>query len=163
MPVKLSGVLTFEYKLNGTTHTETFDCESDVATTSNSDAAGLDFPELHIIYSKSAHGVGAFVPNSVYIASYLDGAFESDAYITLRNDLYPASMDAKLTEYNGFMGYETIVNVNTGEARMVKSGLPDLPMSEYFEVNGNVSAASQIKTLGHGMAIYSGTPKWWVL
>lgn len=163
MPVKLTGTLTFEYTLNGTTHTETFNCESDVATSSNADAIGVDLSELHLTYIKSVHGVGAFAPNSLYVAAYTGGEFVSDAYITLRNDLFPASMGSKLTEYTGFLGYEIIANINNGDAKMVKSGLPDLPMNDYFEMNGSISFADQIKTLGHGMVIYSGTPKWWAI
>ena len=163
-PAKVTGTLTVVYTYSGTTTTKTYDFSQGTINRTHIDAIGVNLPEIDIYYSTSDFGVGTHKENILYAHTSSDiGSLEGSASVTLLNELYPASMSSVLSDYSTSGKYQVRVNLTTGETRLMKTGLPDLPMNDYFEIDGSISEGNKLAMVGYGLSSFSVTPEWWTL
>lgn len=163
-PMYTEGSLSINYTIDGTAHTDTFSFTTSRVTKTNSKALGFKMSTLELQYRI---GMPQGAGNGAYICGYMGDEFTGDMFISLHNELWSQEFRIALEEYciENTVNYQVKVDFENNEVYAFKEGLPDLRMTDYFEINGNVNYGDQVRLVVHGangaIPLYTAKVRWW--
>lgn len=155
--------IAFTETNGGTSFSDTMNLNTNQVVSTNTSALGVNLQSIAISYPQTLAS-GSYQDNGVYIVGKLNNVETGNYTITLRNDLYPASIDLVLQLYATGGYYTVYIDLTTNKVVMKKTGQLDRVMNDYFEINGNINGADKLETMSYEQGgSYNISPEWWTL